>query len=147
MNEIIESLYQRKSVRAYEDRTIPEEMKKKEEMEAALRSELPEVPGLPGLPEVSLRFHSTVKHVFSHRVHLLSVFSGTVEEAKTPKHRDFAWWTSQQIREAGTTSWLLLVIFPRSIDSTDAKDCALLCPAAQKASKINCLFNKQLKNR
>ena len=28
MNEIIESLYQRKSVRAYEDRAIPEEMKK-----------------------------------------------------------------------------------------------------------------------
>ena len=27
MNEIIESLYQRKSVRAYEDRAIPEEMK------------------------------------------------------------------------------------------------------------------------
>ena len=27
MNEIIESLYQRKSVRVYEDRAIPEEMK------------------------------------------------------------------------------------------------------------------------
>ena len=28
MNEIMESLYQRKSMRAYEDREIPEEMKK-----------------------------------------------------------------------------------------------------------------------
>ena len=27
MNEVIESLYRRKSVRAYEDREIPEEMK------------------------------------------------------------------------------------------------------------------------
>ena len=32
MNEIMESLYQRKSMRAYEDREIPEEMKDKMQM-------------------------------------------------------------------------------------------------------------------
>lgn len=87
---------------------IPDEMKRKEDMEAALRKEL------SGLPDVPLRFHTTVKHVFSHRVHFLSVFSGSVEEAKLPSHRDFAWWTVPEIRDAGTTSWLLLVPDPRS---------------------------------
>ena len=58
----------------------------------------------------SIHFHSTVKHVFSHRVHVLSVCSAQVKESSIPNLSDYTWWTNTQIREAGTTSWLLLML-------------------------------------
>lgn len=52
-------------------------------------------------------YEGTAKHVFSHRIHLLSVCSARVKESFCPE--DFEWWTSQRVREFGTTTWLLLV--------------------------------------
>lgn len=60
------------------------------------------------LPSCSPVYEGTVKHVFSHRIHLLSVCSTTMNE-KDVKVNDYEWWSSQQIRDYGTTTWFLLV--------------------------------------
>ena len=60
---------------------------------------------LPTLPV----YHATAKHVFSHRIHYLSVCSTSIQEGVMKSILDYAWWSPQQIREVGTTSWFLLV--------------------------------------
>ena len=52
-------------------------------------------------------FPETTKHVFSHRIHLLSVCSARVEESFCPT--GFEWWSEERIRAFGTTTWLLRV--------------------------------------
>ena len=58
-------------------------------------------------PEVAPVYEGTAKHVFSHRIHLLSVCSARVKETFCPE--GYEWWSSQRIRAFGTTTWLLLV--------------------------------------
>ena len=60
---------------------------------------------LPTLPV----YHATAKHVFSLRIHYLSMCSTSIQEDIMKSILDYAWWSPQQIREVGTTSWFLLV--------------------------------------
>ena len=57
------------------------------------------------------------KHVFSHRIHQLVVCHAVVAESGVQRIDDFEWWSPQRIQEAGTTSWLLLVIPSRWTDA------------------------------
>ena len=54
-------------------------------------------------------FHTTAKHVFSHRIHNLGVCSTCMKEKDVREIQDYAWWSPEQIREVGTTSWFMLV--------------------------------------
>ena len=58
-------------------------------------------------PETAPVYEGTTKHVFSHRIHLLSVCSARVEESFCPT--GFEWWSKERIRAFGTTTWLLRV--------------------------------------
>lgn len=66
-----------------------------------------EVPALSSSQPV---FCGVAKHVFSHRVHQLAVCRASVDEAAVGTVEDYAWWSPERIREAGTTSWFLLVV-------------------------------------
>ena len=66
----------------------------------------------PILSDCSIRYDGTAKHVFSHRIHHLTVCSAKVNETISASLTvdDYSWWSAQQIREFGTTTWLLLMI-------------------------------------
>lgn len=64
---------------------------------------------VPALGSSQPVFCGVAKHVFSHRVHQLAVCRASVDEAAVGTIEDYAWWSPERIREAGTTSWFLLV--------------------------------------
>lgn len=64
---------------------------------------------LPTLRSTPPMFCGVAKHVFSHRVHQLAVCRTVVDETAVGTIEDYTWWSPERIREAGTTSWFLLV--------------------------------------
>ena len=65
---------------------------------------------VPALSSSQPVFCGVATLVFSHRVHLLAVCRASADEAAVGTVEDYAWWSPERIREAGTTSWFLLVV-------------------------------------